>query len=375
MELLFLFYTGFCLSALLLAIYFLTTKKGDKVSNLFMAGLIASFGYYLFYCILYWSNNVKNTPALLLTYYFPMSTMGALFYLYIRRTLGLQTKWKHYLLCLFPLFLTFFAQRNFIFLAVEDRLPMLRSLRAGTYEKTISEYLLRYLDITLVGFIVIFTLLSAVLIRKNTEDKSNNIQAWYKILLYAFVGLAAGFVIDYIFIYANLYSFSLDYAITFFMIVSIAVITYFALWQPDIYAGTPISRLNPFTKYSRAGLTREHGLELKQELLTYMEKEKPYLNSELRLEDIADRLNISRNHASQVINEHFKKTFFDFVNTYRVEEAAGLLEANPDRKISVSEVIYRAGFNNKVSFYKAFKKIKGITPLEYRKEKITKNGS
>ena len=56
-----------------------------------------------------------------------------------------------------------------------------------------------------------------------------------------------------------------------------------------------------------------------------MDTQKLYLNHELRLDDIANMLNISRHHASQVINENFNMSFYDFINTYRIEEAKNKL--------------------------------------------------
>ncbi|MCB0372566.1 MAG: AraC family transcriptional regulator, partial [Muricauda sp.] len=73
---------------------------------------------------------------------------------------------------------------------------------------------------------------------------------------------------------------------------------------------------------------------------------------------------IGRNNASQVINEHFNLSFFDFINKYRVEEAERLLESN--QLMTITDIAFEAGFNNRVSFYKAFKKVHDITPTEYK---------
>ena len=59
-------------------------------------------------------------------------------------------------------------------------------------------------------------------------------------------------------------------------------------------------------KYEKTGLSEAFSTELKNKLETMMDKQKLYLNHELRLNDIAELLNISRHHASQVINENFK---------------------------------------------------------------------
>ena len=94
-----------------------------------------------------------------------------------------------------------------------------------------------------------------------------------------------------------------------------------------------------------------------------MKTEKPYLESNLRLNDLADQLNLSRHHTSQIINEHFDTNFFDFINTYRIEEAKNLLSGKDD--LNITDIIYSSGFNNRASFYKTFKKHTSMTPGEF----------
>ena len=130
-----------------------------------------------------------------------------------------------------------------------------------------------------------------------------------------------------------------------------------------------------FQKYNRAGLSKEFSLELKSNLITLMESKKPYLNNELRLNDIADYLKITRNQASQVINEHFDKGFFDFINFYRIKEAINLMESDKNNKLTIIEIIFKSGFNNKVSFYKHFKKYIGKTPLDFKNNLNAKKNS
>ena len=126
------------------------------------------------------------------------------------------------------------------------------------------------------------------------------------------------------------------------------------------------SSLNKKDKYEKTGLSEAFSLELKNKLEHLMNEEKLYLDHELRLDNIAELLGISRHHASQVINENFNLSFYDFVNSYRIEEAKNRLcsdfESSPE---SISDIAYQCGFNNRVSFYKAFKKITHITPKEF----------
>lgn len=122
-------------------------------------------------------------------------------------------------------------------------------------------------------------------------------------------------------------------------------------------------------KYEKTGLSEAFSMELKNKLESIMENKKLYLNHEIRLDDIATMLNISRHHASQVINENFNMSFYDYINTYRIEEAKNKLCNNFKKSSeSISDIAYQCGFNNRVSFYKAFKKKTNITPKEFAQQ-------
>lgn len=130
------------------------------------------------------------------------------------------------------------------------------------------------------------------------------------------------------------------------------------------YGIFPLSKTHQ--KYEKTGLSESFSLELKDKLEYMMDSEKLYLRHELRLDDIAELLDISRHHASQVINENFNLNFYDFVNAYRIEEAkAKLCVGFENSSESISDIAYQCGFNNRVSFYKAFKKITHTTPTEF----------
>lgn len=106
--------------------------------------------------------------------------------------------------------------------------------------------------------------------------------------------------------------------------------------------------------------------ELKRQLLDAMEREKLYLNPDLRLSDLVVRLGATRNQLSYVINEHLGKNFYDFVNEYRVREAERLIRAGTYDDKKMIAIAFDAGFNSKPAFNSVFKKRTGRTPSEYR---------
>lgn len=105
-----------------------------------------------------------------------------------------------------------------------------------------------------------------------------------------------------------------------------------------------------------------------QTLKEFMSSEKPYLDPELNIGNLANLLQIHSHRLSKLINSHFSQNFFEFVNTYRVEEFKKLV-ANPKNKhISILGLALDSGFNSKASFNRIFKNSTGLTPSEYRNQ-------
>lgn len=100
--------------------------------------------------------------------------------------------------------------------------------------------------------------------------------------------------------------------------------------------------------------------------ISLMEKEKIYVQTELTLQDLADKLDVPSYQVSLAINEGLQKTFYDLVNGYRVEEAKRLLLDPLSRGNKILTVAFDAGFNSKTTFNTVFKKFTGFTPTEYK---------
>ncbi len=103
-------------------------------------------------------------------------------------------------------------------------------------------------------------------------------------------------------------------------------------------------------------------------LTNYMKANKPYLNQLLTLDNLASQINMPARQLSQVINRHFDKNFFEFINSYRIEESKALLAQKENEKVTMLEIMAQAGFNSKATFNTFFKKAVGMTPTQYRKE-------
>ena len=103
------------------------------------------------------------------------------------------------------------------------------------------------------------------------------------------------------------------------------------------------------------------------ELRSLMDTEKPYLNPELNLADLAEMAKMNRAQLSETINVGFGKNFNDFVNQYRVNAFKKMLENNRQQQLSLLGIAFECGFNSKATFNRVFKKLTNLSPTDYLK--------
>ena len=105
-----------------------------------------------------------------------------------------------------------------------------------------------------------------------------------------------------------------------------------------------------------------------QQIRTLFETETLYLDSELNLTKVAQKLGIASRDVSQVINENEQQNFSEFVNQYRITKAKDLLVDPSYAQEKIATVAYDCGFGNVTSFNLAFKAATQLTPSQYRKK-------
>ena len=106
-----------------------------------------------------------------------------------------------------------------------------------------------------------------------------------------------------------------------------------------------------------------------------MEVQKLFLKQNLNIDEFSKRISLPVKEVSAVINKHYGTNFFEFMNSYRVEEAKRLLGDSQHADMTVMDVLLHAGFNSKSAFHRFFNRLVGMSPTEFRKQKLHPDNS
>jgi len=87
------------------------------------------------------------------------------------------------------------------------------------------------------------------------------------------------------------------------------------------------------------------------------------LDPELSVQRLAKRMHLPVRSLSAAINQSQGMNVSQYVNSFRLEHAAGLLRDSSD---SVIEIMSASGFLTRSNFYREFQRVYGQTPSEFR---------
>jgi len=150
-----------------------------------------------------------------------------------------------------------------------------------------------------------------------------------------------------------------------------SVVKGFSREQPENNQAVPrLKACLPNIKYANSCLTEEQVQQICDSLDNQMKEKKLYLQPDLTITQLANEMNCSKHHLSQVLNELLQKSYYDYINCLRIEEAMHLLIEPQYQQYKIASIAYDAGFNSLSTFNDVFKKHTGKTPSDYRKESL-----
>ncbi|MCX6152269.1 MAG: helix-turn-helix domain-containing protein [Ignavibacteriales bacterium] len=352
--------------------FFLVTKKsGNRRANNILGAIFfvlsVSMGYYFFYT----ANLFFKYPHLQKTTFPTTLLFGPLIYFYVKIQTERNYKfiWNH-ALHFIPFVLVIILNLPFYLKDADYKLVYLSN---PAIMKSSMDMLISIFQVIQTSTYIIITKKSINAHVQRLKNETSSLEKmnlhWLNICLNAiisiFVFIASHLVLIYLGVdLSSIYHVTLPIIITIF----IFVFGYLGLIQPEIVF--PLNDEISVKKYEKSNLTGEKGDEYLKKLLALMTNEKPYIDNILTLQKLADRLQITPHHLSQIINEKLNQNFFDFINTYRVEEAKKMLIDPNVQNLTVLAIAEECGFNSKSSFNTSFKKYTGITPSEFKKQTL-----
>jgi len=123
-------------------------------------------------------------------------------------------------------------------------------------------------------------------------------------------------------------------------------------------------------RYATSGLKFQKIDEYKSQLLKLIEEQQLYKDTKLSIHKVAIELGIPRQYISEILNVHMHTSFQDFINQYRVNAFVECLHKEQYEHFTLYGIANEVGFNSKSSFNSIFKKIKGLTPTEYKNKML-----
>jgi AraC-like DNA-binding protein len=347
---------------------FLWGKKTHHISNYIFgvhlfsqaAGIYQVFGtlqHDFFY--------IQNSHLAFIGYPF-VFLWGPSFYFYVKAITykDFKLKWIQILHLLPFIVLLLFFSFTFYFNSVETKRFILNN---PTYPFFTYHVLLDFVLRLQILFYVIKSFYILFTVRKNIKDNYSSIsEMHFSWLTFVIVGYSVCYIISIAFIYTEFYLKDFNrllYLGNFLQFFIYFNIIFFKAWNhPEIF-----KRIQEKEKYKHSRLTKSEALACVNRLNENFSNNKPYLNPELTLNDLAKDIDVHPRVLSQVINEYYNQNFFDVINHFRIEEAKKILLDTSNTK-NVLEILYETGFNSKSTFNRAFKKETSFTPTEYKKK-------
>jgi AraC-like DNA-binding protein len=189
------------------------------------------------------------------------------------------------------------------------------------------------------------------LVTKNTQTTTSEV--W---LVAVFIGnllIYTAYIVGYFYLY-------LVGTITFSVVFyGLLIFLLFKSNRENVFKDIP-------EKYASKKIATQEANQLISALEKVMLTNQFHKNTNIKLQDIATELSVSKHQLSQLLNDNLGKSFAMFINEHRIEEAKQLLIEN--NNYTLEAIGFEAGFSSKSTFYATFKKIVGVTPAAFKKE-------
>lgn len=337
-ELLFFFSALGAFNGVVIGCYFLLVAKPKTAANYFLGVLLLALSIRIGKSVfLYFNDNLAGGFL-----QFGMSAclfVGPSLYFYLRSVTKPERSsadWKYHF---FPLLI--------IILAIDFRYPW--------YEYRVLWY---YTFYAIYAVWLFYLVLSGLVIRSSIKKLLEGTRLTYMEVwvVSIFVGNLLIWIAYNTTSYTSYIAGALSFSFIFYLLILLLA---FTRKQDPSFMSRQI-------KYGNKKIEDEEAQMLHDRLHQLMTERQLYKDANLKLAEMAGKLNILPHRLSQLINDNLGKNFTLFVNEYRIDHAKELISS--DSHFKLESIGYECGFNSKSTFYSTFKRITGMTPAQFKEE-------
>ena len=340
---------------LLLGALFLSNFKGNRYVNILLGLFILTFNFGSLHSFFITSGLVSQHrwllgfPSLFLFWF------GPLLYFYTRSVTQSSFTWKRgYTLWFIPAMVELLG--NFILLSLGgERLVKLAYNSYFTWGMAFHSF--------------VASLFSVYLITRSLRLTSNNLpplkRKWLTCVLFYFSVRFTFWALYFALVFALAWRYNVA-AYTQIVISIFALMDVAAVFGISAFSFRHMHDMHLEQKGTAYALSAAQEELYFGQLLQLMEQEKLYRKPDLKLSDIAERLNTNVKYISQLVRLRTSDNFPTFVNKYRVEEIKAHLVDQRFRHLTMAAIAEESGFSSKATFNRVFKEITGTSPKSYK---------
>ncbi|WP_411032048.1 helix-turn-helix domain-containing protein [Spongiimicrobium sp. 3-5] len=349
--------------------YILLANKQKTTSVYFLTLLIAIVTLNLFNYILIQSNIYHKLPHLVNISLPFLMLIGPAYMFYVKSTLNrYQFKWTG-LLHLLPFILAVLFLSPFYFLGTTDKITFLKSLAALPIQILTLEtaiFLIAQISLSLA-----YVAYSVKILKMHQAYNTNkSLSKKYNWLIKLSNGFFIFWLVDFLAIAVYIAYGEIQQEVYYVTMLSctvfIVLIVLFAIKNNKIFSQVFLNYSD--NRYVTSKMSHSDMVKHLNELIEFMDLNKPYLNSELTLQKLSTVVDKPNYVISQVLNVALGKSFYEFVNEYRYKEVKERLIDPQHENLTILAIAFDCGFNNKNTFNRVFKQLSGITPSQFLRQ-------
>lgn len=347
----------------IIAFQLFRTERGILLSNRILGVLFIILGLQILISLLT-VITVLAKPVFFLIDDILLLSIGPLVLVYSKVTLGLTRKFSSLDLVHFFPFFCLAGPFIFFLMATPEYSKWLLGAEFHDSVASFSQSKFQTIPFLIVAHLNSYLFLSFFYLSKTKQEDKNSVNAkWVRFTLLSFQLMVLATYVQIFMPFLPLSNYpSISFLLMLFTLLAFTLRV--LLIGMD---GKHIFSERASFKYEGSVLSATEKDELYDKLVELFIEKQAYLSADISIKELAEKLETHPKKVSQVINEKFGRTFFDFVNHYRIEYAKDLLKNFSSGTMTVAEVQYASGFNSKSSFHTQFKKNTGHSPSEFRR--------